>query len=292
MKKSTLLLFPFLLLLACTKNKTAGPDLEKNNFKDVILEKPEETIDSKMMTYTDMIYLGYVTDQNGIQNKKFNPLPGAQIINNEFSLKDINDISFAKTAMDASILSTYRTQFFALKKTDITLTPKISYKLYAANNIGQTSTTDLTLVIKAIYFSAELNPVKDENLKSFDGNKIDQLKESGIYLSKIIYGSSLTYKISSKVNPGKFIPNLQAYLDDQLNNKGANAKSLRASLVTEPSKGILLGGKSSNWTKYINFSVADGIESAFKNEFSAQSPESLTELEFKFKSLKDNKLVN
>ena len=205
MKKHTLLLLPFLLLLACKKkeNRTAEP--EKKIFKDVILGKQEETIDYKMMAYTDMTYLGYVTDQKGIENKNFSPLPGAQIINNEFILKDINDNSFAKATISELILSSYREKLFALKKTDKALTPKISYKLYAADNIGETSTTDLILVIKAIYFSAELNPIKDENLKSINGTKIDQLKESGVYLSKIVYGSSLTYKISSNVNPGKFI---------------------------------------------------------------------------------------
>jgi hypothetical protein len=293
MKKQTLLFIPLLILLACKKNDTAIPVVENTIFKDVILAEYKQTIDYKMTDITDMGYLGYVTDHKNIKNKDLTPFIGTQIINNGFSLKDVDDNFLTKTTIDQCDLSTYRQKYHEARQIDKIWATKISYQIYAGNQIDQSSTTDITLVIKAIYFYTDLNAVKDENLKSFTGVQLNEMKESGVYLSKIGYGASAEYRISSKESPKKIIPYLKAYLDDQLNNKGANAKSLRKDIHLYISGETHLGGKiKSGLFDHLDIPLETGIETAIQSDFAPQSSKLLIPLEFGFRSLKDGKTVN
>lgn len=69
-----------------------------------------------MTDITDMGYLGCVTDHKNIKSKDLTPFIGTQIINNGFSLKDVNDILLTKTTIDQCDLGTYRQKYGEAKK--------------------------------------------------------------------------------------------------------------------------------------------------------------------------------
>ncbi|SHG11285.1 hypothetical protein [Pedobacter caeni] len=305
MKKQSLFLVPFLLLLACKKNETPAPvpptadptvkvDM-KDPFKGLIFANYKQTMDFKMIDADNISYPGFITDINSIKDKTFIPFLNVQVNNNEFALKDINDVVFAKaTIKDHFALSKFRDEFNTLTlNVKKVVSPKISYELYASEDIEHATKTNLTLIIKAIYYYLELNPVKDEHLKLDAGLELNKVKESGAYLSKIGYGSTMIYTLNSDKSPKETLPYLKAYLNDQLNNKGTNAKDLKNKIVFDaPSKTFLGGDADILLNKYLGLPVAEAIESAFKDQFVPQTYRGLAQLEFKFKSLKDNKEIN
>jgi len=298
MRKTSLLFIPLLLTLSCKKNsqpftpiETEKPKFEldmSNPLQNVITSEYEKSSDAILYTQRDINFLGFLTDTMSVKEKKFNPFNYVGLINTEYSLTDVNAKTIGKYKLDTAILHTYRASYAEmLRNSNHIFTPKISYQIYATKEAEGLNKTEITLIIKAIYYYLVLNHPKDENFKTYAHVKIDQVKQSGAYLSRMGFGMQSSFRISTSEDPKKYIAYLKAYLNAILSNNEKDTKEIKKEFQITTTGYGFLGGPISSWFQYESLNNNEKIEKYIKELFVAKpTNSSFNNIEFDFKALK------
>ncbi|ATP56548.1 hypothetical protein CPT03_08700 [Pedobacter ginsengisoli] len=299
MRKAILLFIPLLLILSCKKTKTLEkpeiepkkPEIEvdmSNPLENVIQMEYQKSSNAIMYRQTDIAFLGFLTDTMSVRSKQFNPFNNVVLINNEYSLTDINSKVIERYKLDEAVLSNYRESYNEmLKSSNYVFTPKISYQIHATKDLDHINKTEITLVVKAIYYYLVLSEPKQESFRIYSNLKIDEIKQSGAYLSRIGFGLQSKFQISTYQDPNKLIPYLKAYLNAVLNGNEKNAAELREKFEMPITEFEYLGGPISDWFQYQSLSTKEKIEKYVKELFVAKPTNSaFKNIEFEFKALK------
>lgn len=251
MRKIYLLLFiPFLFILSCKKSETPSdpvvevPELDTSEaFKDVIFSNFRNTNNYFLSDQSDISYLGFMTDIKSVDDLNFNSFNGVRLVNTGFSLTDVEGAVIKEHDLNRAVLSEYRTAINDLKRsTTQSFLPKFSFEIYASSEIVNSSKTNITLVLSAVYYYLNLNPVKDHQFDLSSGVEIDEVKVNGAYLSKIGFGQRHLIKITSDQDPKKVLTYLKAYLNDLIHNDGKKAAELSKGFDISGDGFSVLGG--------------------------------------------------
>lgn len=294
MRKTTLLFIPLLLILSCKKTQTPEkPEVEvevdmSNPLENVIQLEYQKSSNALMYDQPDIAFLGFLTDTMSVRDKQFNPLNNVGLVNSEYSLTDVNAKTVERYKLDNAVLSSYRESYSEmLKSSNYMFTPKISYQIHATKELADLNKTEITLVVKAVYYYLVLNEPKQENFKIYSDLKIDEIKQSGAYLSRIGFGMQSKFQITTYQDPNKLISYLKAYLNAVLNNNEKNAAELREKFEIPVTEFGYLGGPLSDWLQYQSLSNTEKIEKYVKELFVAKPTNSaFKNIEFDFKALK------
>jgi|GEM_PF-3173391 len=294
MRKTTLLFIPLLLILSCKKTQTPEkPEVEvevdmSNPLENVIQLEYQKSSNALMYDQPDIAFLGFLTDTMSVRDKQFNPLNNVGLVNSEYSLTDVNTKTVERYKLDNAVLSSYRESYSEmLKSSNYMFTPKISYQIHATKELADLNKTEITLVVKAVYYYLVLNEPKQENFKIYSDLKIDEIKQSGAYLSRIGFGMQSKFQITTYQDPNKLISYLKAYLNAVLNNNEKNAAELREKFEIPVTEFGYLGGPLSDWLQYQSLSNTEKIEKYVKELFVAKPTNSaFKNIEFDFKALK------
>jgi hypothetical protein len=294
MRKTTLLFIPLLLILSCKKTQTPEkPEIEvkvdmSNPLENVIQLEYQKSSNALMYDQPDIAFLGFLTDTMSVRDKQFNPLNNVGLVNSEYSLTDVNAKTVERYKLDNAVLSSYRESYSEmLKSSNYMFTPKISYQIHATKELADLNKTEITLVVKAVYYYLVLNEPKQENFKIYSDLKIDEIKQSGAYLSRIGFGMQSKFQITTYQDPNKLISYLKAYLNAVLNNNEKNAAELREKFEIPVTEFGYLGGPLSDWLQYQSLSNTEKIEKYVKELFVAKPTNSaFKNIEFDFKALK------
>ncbi|WP_448103872.1 hypothetical protein [Pedobacter panaciterrae] len=292
MRKTTLLFIPLLLILSCKKTQTPEkPEIEvdmSNPLENVIQLEYQKSSNALMYDQPDIAFLGFLTDTMSVRDKQFNPLNNVGLVNSEYSLTDVNAKTVERYKLDNAVLSSYRESYSEmLKSSNYVFTPKISYQIHATKELADLNKTEITLVVKAVYYYLVLNEPKQENFKIYSDLKIDEIKQSGAYLSRIGFGMQSKFQITTYQDPNKLISYLKAYLNAVLNKNEKNAAELREKFEIPVTEFGYLGGPLSDWLQYQSLSNTEKIEKYVKELFVAKPTNSaFKNIEFDFKALK------
>ncbi|WP_448634092.1 hypothetical protein [Pedobacter panaciterrae] len=294
MRKTTFLFIPLLLILSCKKTQTPEkPEIEvevdmSNPLENVIQLEYQKSSNALMYDQPDIAFLGFLTDTMSVRDKQFNPLNNVGLVNSEYSLTDVNAKTVERYKLDNAVLSSYRESYSEmLKSSNYMFTPKISYQIHATKELADLNKTEITLVVKAVYYYLVLNEPKQENFKIYSDLKIDEIKQSGAYLSRIGFGMQSKFQITTYQDPNKLISYLKAYLNAVLNNNEKNAAELREKFEIPVTEFGYLGGPLSDWLQYQSLSNTEKIEKYVKELFVAKPTNSaFKNIEFDFKALK------
>ncbi|MCX2451126.1 hypothetical protein OQX61_07570 [Pedobacter sp. PLR] len=290
MKKYALLFIPMLFVLACKKDSAVTEEV--NPFINVIKTSYNNTPETQMKNFPEVAYVGSLTRYGG-SHSFLDPLVGAELINSEMTMRTIDGTAIKSEALETANLSNYLTAYnsFVNNSTQV-FTPGISYAIYSPDSLATKTKTKVTLVLKSTYFHLDINTIKDENIKLYNEFQLAQAKSSGAYLSNIGFGLSYTTEIISDTNPKLLIPALEAYLDDQINNKGLKSAELKKNIILyETFNFSFLGGKLDDWKAVAENPKLEMIELIIKNLYVPKPQSAFSMVGFEFKSLKDGKIV-
>lgn len=259
-----------------------------NPLENVIQLEYQKSSNALMYDQPDIAFLGFLTDTMSVRDKQFNPLNNVGLVNSEYSLTDVNAKTVERYKLDNAVLSSYRESYSEmLKSSNYMFTPKISYQIHATKELADLNKTEITLVVKAVYYYLVLNEPKQENFKIYSDLKIDEIKQSGAYLSRIGFGMQSKFQITTYQDPNKLISYLKAYLNAVLNNNEKNAAELREKFEIPVTEFGYLGGPLSDWLQYQSLSNTEKIEKYVKGLFVAKPTNSaFKNIEFDFKALK------
>lgn len=303
MKKYTLLFIPLLFVLACKKDtvvtKKPDPTLSKplskpidysHLFKNIIKINYNRTTEFKLGISKDS-FLGSLTTY-GEKDNFINPLNGATLINAEISMMTVDGALIQKQALGIPKMSTFRVACRELSAVDQVLSPTISYALYSPDSLTTKTTTNITLVLKSTYFSLNLNPVEDENIKLSNNFQMSQAKSAGVYLAKMGYGMTYITEIKSDLEPRILVPALEAYLNDFIYHKGLNTAELKKEITLKGTSVFdFFGGPVLDWYKVTGGDEIERVDYILKKLFIPKAQNAFEPIDYEFRSLKDHKIV-
>lgn len=300
MKKTYLLFFPLLLSLACTKSKVIPEEeeLPKNEvnmdqpFKILIFSPYEQSLNFKMNDNSGLNYTGFLTMNEEVTKRTFKPA-FARLIGPTVTFTDVNGLSLNSFLLAQPSIGTYETAYqTAVNNLKNKLKPKISYEIYASQDITTASVTKVVLALKAVYFYSTLSP--GSSLGTIGNNPVDlnQVKESGAYLSRMGHGTVASYTITSEMNPKIYLPYLKAYLDDLINNNGLKTEKLYSLFDFNVAKFTYIGGETAEWTLLNQLSIKESLKKIIQDFYVPKNQPVLSNIEFEYRSIKDDKVLN
>lgn len=257
------------------------------NFSD-----PKLSIDYSLENNSDIAYIGYLSTITEVKKKTVNPFIGAALTDISYRMDATDGSPIATSPEIALSLSEFRQSYSNLVYGGSTLVskPRINYQIYASEDIKNTSSTAVTLVIKAVYFDLTIPAVSAQNIKLYTPSAEGSIKDV-TYLSKISYGMMGRYELKSSTTPAKYLPYLKAYIDDLINNNGKNSAELMKVLDTQSVIRYNNGGKFDP-----NIVLPGETNQTIKDFvalFSLPQPTSeLSNISYEFRTLKDNSIVN
>lgn len=271
--------------------KTSNVDMSAP-FSSLNFSNYTKQIDYQFETQSELAFIGYLGASADVKSKTINPFIGATLKDISYNMVDVEGISIATSPKMELVFSQFRQSYSNLLsgRPPLVVKPRITYEIYANEDIKNTSTTNVTLIIKANYFNINLPTVSADNIKFYTTAAEKSINEVA-YVSKIGYGMMGRYALTSPTAPKKYLPYLKAFMDDLINNGGKNSTELMKELDSQSFSRTTIGG-----TRTPGFPLPGEINQTIKDLVTSFSlPREITELaciSYEFRSLKDNSVVN